>query len=214
MLAVRAALVLIVLYFFVLIYVLVKAPIGLAQQTAPAAPADLPQVVKAQFGECFEIPAQRSTSTVKYLNPQLAAPWITFVAGDLDGDGIQDAAVVARCKTPLAGEAEHGYRVIDPYYAQHGFGDPRVTAEFGMNDPERQNLVLVIHGAGKETWRAANPKSKFVILNLPFETLSLTRFMHKKRTLAALNLVEGESLSSVVYWDGKKYKWAEKAPRK
>jgi hypothetical protein len=26
-------------------------------------------------------------------------------------------------------------------------------------------------------------------------------------------LVEAESLSSVVYWDGKKYKWAEKAPR-
>jgi hypothetical protein len=213
MLAVRAAWILIVLYFFVLIYVLVKAPIGLAQQPAAAAPSDLPEVVKAQFGDCFDIPAQRSTTTLKYLNPQVAAPWVTFVAGDLDGDNIEDAAIVARCKQPLAGETEYQYRVIDPYYAKHGFGDPRVTAEFGMNDPERQNLVLVIHGSGKDAWHAATPKSKFVLLNLPFETISLTRFRQKKRTVAALNLVEGESLSSVVYWDGKKYKWAEKAPR-
>jgi hypothetical protein len=213
MLAVRAAWVLIVLYFFVLIYVLVKAPIGLAQQASGTAPADLPQVVKEQFGDCFEIPEQRTTTTMKYLNPQASARWVTFVAGDFDGDGTEDAVIVARCKDPLGSEVEYQYRVIDPYYTKHGFGDPRVTAEFGMNNPERQNLVLVIHGAGKDAWRAASPKSKFVLLNLPFETISLTRFVQKKRTVAALKLVEAESLSSVVYWDGKKYKWAEKAPR-
>src|SRR5271163_155521 len=37
-----------------------------------------------------------------------------FVA-DLDGDGVEDLVIAARCKNPLADQAEYGFRVVDPY---------------------------------------------------------------------------------------------------
>jgi len=149
---------------------------------------------------------------VRYLHPPESAPWVTFLTADLDGDGVEDAIIVARCKTPLADEVTHNYKVIDPYYTNYGYGDPKITAKFNASDPLRQNLVLVIHGAGKEAWRAAAPKAKFVIINLPFDTLSLSQIIYRKRTVPALGLVETEQeLSSAVYWDGKKYRWSDTA---
>ena len=79
-------------------------------------------------------------------------------------------------------------------------------------DPNRQNLVLVIHGAGKEAWRAATPKAKFVLINLPFDSLALTQVTLRKRRVPALNLIEDEQQStSAVFWDGKKYTWSDTA---
>jgi len=70
----------------------------------------------------------------------------------------------------------------------------------------------VIHGAGKEAWRSANPKAKFVIINLPFDSISLTRVTYRKHPVIAVNLLEDEvqgSGSSTIFWDGKKYRWAD-----
>ena len=207
---VRLAWLFIVLFFVTWGWILWKAPKGQAEEH-PQPPADLAEVIKKQFGSCFELATERSTIKVNYLHPKEGGlPWVTFLTADLDGDGVEDAIIVARCKTPLADQITHNYRVIDPYYSMHGYGDPKITVQFNSADPYRQNLVLVIHGAGKEAWRAATPKAKFVIINLPFDSLSLTQVTLRKRVIPALSLVEEEQeVSSAVFWDGKKYRWSD-----
>ena len=71
--------------------------------------------------------------------------------------------------------------------------------------------VLIIHGAGPQAWRSATPKSKFVLVNLPFDSLAITHIIAKKKgpRTTALALDEIESSGSVIYWDGKKYKWRD-----
>ena len=200
----------IVLFFVTWGWILWKAPKGEADDH-PQLPADLAEVVKQQFGPCFELAKERTAVKVRYLHPQeQGPPWVTFLTADLDGDGVEDAVIVARCKTPLADQVTHHYSVIDPYYTNYGYGNPKITAQFNTADPNRQNLVLVIHGAGKEAWRAATPKAKFVIINLPFDSLSLTQVLRRKRPVPALRLIEDEQqLTSAVFWDGKRYRWED-----
>lgn len=208
---VRLAWFFIALFFVTWGWILWKAPKGQAEDHPAPLPADLAEIVKKQFGPCFELANEPSGTTVKYLHPEKEnRSWVPFLAADLDGDGVEDAVIVARCKTPLADEVAYGYKVIDPYYSNYGYGNPKITAQFNTADPTHQNLVLVIHGTGKEAWRAATPKAKFVIINLPFDSLSLSRIMLHKRPVPALSLVENEQeLSSAVYWDGKKYRWSD-----
>src|SRR5258708_6353901 len=110
------------------------------------------EFVQQQFGREFT------------LLPELAP-----VFGDLDGDGVEDVAIAARCKNPMLDEAEHNYRVIDPYYDFYGYGDPRVTTTFKEPDPARRGLAGVIipcPGAGR--WRSATPQTKNAVGNFPF----------------------------------------------
>jgi hypothetical protein len=133
-----------------------------------------------------------------------------FVA-DLDGDGIDDLVVAARCKNPMADRDEYGFIVADPYDAFLGYGDVRITSTFASDAPERRGLcLLIIHGAGKDAWRADTPKAKFLLINLPFKTLAVKRLTMKKRTILGVYMEEtgeGEDTSSVIYWDGKKYRY-------
>jgi hypothetical protein len=213
---VRVAWVFIALFFLTWGWILWKAPQGAAQEQVPsplasAVPAELDAIIRKQFGPCFEIATERANTTgVKYLHPKAATPWVPFLTADLDGDGVEDAVIVARCKTPLADEVAYSYKVLDPYYSNYGYGNPKITAQFNAQDPDHQNLVLVIHGAGNEAWRAATPKAKFVFINLPFDTISLSRIMHRKHPVPAVSLLEEQQqLSSAVYWDGKKWRWAD-----
>ena len=36
------------------------------------------------------------------------------VFGDLDGDGVEDVVIAARCKNPMLDQGEHNYVVSDP----------------------------------------------------------------------------------------------------
>ena len=190
---------------------------ALAQESKPAAsgpvvPAGLQELVHQQFGECFQVSMERSAIGVKYLHPQAGPTWRPFLAADLDGDGIEDAVIVARCATPLGDAGGYDYKVIDPYFSNYGYGDARLTTQFNAGDPNRQNLILIIHGAGKDAWRAAQPKAKFVIVNAPFDTLNLTKVLRKKnQVVPAISLVETEGQVSDIYWDGKKWHWQEGA---
>src|ERR1700748_532715 len=66
--------------------------------------------------------------------------------GDLDGDGIQDVVMAANCKDPMMDQAEHSFKVIDPYNTFFGYGDPKVTTAFASEDPALRGLaLLVIH---------------------------------------------------------------------
>jgi len=172
-------------------------------------PDDLQEIVKAQFGPDFKVAAEKSNG-LKYLKPQ-ADTWVPFLVADLDGDGIEDAIIVTRCAKPMARAVDFNYTVVDPYFSANGFGDPKITATMNNDDPNQNFIVLIIHGAGAEAWRSPKPKSKFAIVNLPFDSLGITHVVLKKKgpPATALALDEVESSGSVVFWDGKKYKWRD-----
>ncbi len=133
-----------------------------------------------------------------------------FVA-DLDDDGIEDLVVAARCKNPMADKDEYSFVVADPYDTSLGYSDIKVTSSFGSDEPERKGLsLLIIHGAEKDGWQAEKPKAKFLLINLPFKTLTVKRLATKKKTILGIYMEEtgeGENTSSVLFWDGKKYKY-------
>lgn len=157
-------------------------------------PAVTNELIQKQFGEnCSLLPGPRQ-----------------FVA-DLDGDGIEDLVVAAKCKSPMADKDEHSFLVADPYDSFLGYGDVKVTSTFATDVPERRGVcLLIIHGAEKDTWRAETPKAKFLLINLPFKTLTVKRLSLKKRTILGVYMEEtgeGEDTSSVLFWDGKKYRY-------
>jgi|SRR5208283_748884 len=131
--------------------------------------------------------------------------------GDLDYDGVDDLVVAARCKNPMADQAEYGFHVADPYDSFLGFGDVKVTSTFASDEPERKGVsLLIVHGVGPEAWRSDKEKPKFLLINLPFKTLTVKRLALKKRTVLGIYMEEkgeGESTSSVLFWDGKKYRY-------
>jgi hypothetical protein len=129
--------------------------------------------------------------------------------GDLDGDGVDDLVVAARCKNPMADQAEYGFHVADPYNSFLGFGEVKVTSTFASDVPERKGVsLLIVHGVGEEAWRSEKEKPKFLLINLPFKNLTVKRLAVKKRTVLGIYMEEkgeGENTSSVIFWDGKKY---------
>jgi hypothetical protein len=131
--------------------------------------------------------------------------------GDLNGDGVDDLVVAGRCKNPMADQAEYSFLVADPYDSFLGFGDVKVTSTFASDEPERKGVcLLIVHGVGPEAWRSDKPKPKFLLINLPFKTLSVKRLAMKKKTILGVYMEEkgeGEATSSVIFWDGKKYRY-------
>jgi len=135
-----------------------------------------------------------------------------FVA-DLDDDGIDDLVVAAKCKNPMADKDEYRFVVADPYDTFLGYSDVKVTSTFASDEPERRGItLLIIHGAEKDGWRAEKPKAKFLLINLPFKSLTVKRYAQKKKTILGIYMEEtgeGDQTSSVLYWDGKKYKYQQ-----
>jgi len=131
--------------------------------------------------------------------------------GDLDGDGVDDLVIAARCKNPMADQAEYGFLVADPYDTFLGFGDVKVTSTFASDAPDRKGVsLLIVHGVGAEAWQSDKPKPKFLLINLPFKTVTVKRLALKKKTVLGVYMEEkgeGEATSSVIYWDGKKYRY-------
>jgi len=162
-------------------------------QGSPAARKIDNEFVQQQFGNQFT------------LVPEVAAAF-----GDLDGDGVEDVVIAARCKNPMLDQGDHNYTVIDPYNDFFGYGDPRLTTTFSEGNPALRGLVvLIIHGAGPDGWRSATPKAKFVIVNLPYRTLSVRKLKLKKRTVEAIYVEEAGDFgaSSAVLFDGRKFRY-------
>lgn len=155
---------------------------ALCAQTQPALP-DARQLT-ALFGPAF-------TADTKF--PVLTA--------DLDGDGAEDAVVAVTGKEPLLDQAEYQYKVVDPYNAYFGFGDPAVTSQFSAQDLHPR-LLLVIHN-----WRS--PRQKFVIINISFEKLSLARILLKNKPVPAIRTEDRTGGRQSLYWGGKAWKWRE-----
>jgi hypothetical protein len=137
-------------------------------------------------------------------------PGPPVLTGDLDGDGIEDAVIVAKCKNALVDQGENNFLVIDPYYAFFGYGNTRITTQFASEVPEQRGIsLLVIHGAGPDAWRSDAPKAKFVIINMPFKEIGLKKMVLKKKSVMALYIEEtgSDQMTSALYWDGKKYRY-------
>jgi hypothetical protein len=155
--------------------------------------AQLAAIVKQQFGATFTVPE-------KFPTPLITA--------DFDGDGVEDAAIVASSKEPMPDSFAFKYEVADPYHAYFGFGNPRITSSFSA-DPQHTHHLLVIFGSGKDAWRAATPKGKFVLINVPFDSLEVGRMLitKKKPPIFVIKAVESQVMDSSVWWDAKKKHW-------
>ena len=132
------------------------------------------------------------------------------IKADLDGDGVQDIVIPARCTNPMMDQAENSYEVVDPYNAFFGYSNPRVTTQFASDDPTRRGFsLLVIHGTGSDAWYAAKPKAKFLIVNLPFKDIYVKKLIVKKKERQAIYVEEtgGAAMTSVLVWDGKHYRY-------
>jgi hypothetical protein len=132
------------------------------------------------------------------------------LTGDLDGDGIEDAVIVAKCKNALVDQGENNFTVIDPYYSFFGYGNTRITTQFASEVPEDRGIsLLVIHGAGPDAWHSATPKAKFVVINMPFKQIGLKKMVMKKKSVLALYIEEtgADQMTSALFWDGKKYRY-------
>ena len=181
----------------------ITAASGQKKQPAPPpahakspSPAVTDEFIHKQFGD----------------NCSLLAGPPQFVA-DLDDDGIDDLVVAAKCKNPMADKDEYSFVVADPYDTFLGYSDVKVTSTFASAEPERRGIsLLIIHGDGKDEWRAEKPKAKFLLINLPFKSLTVKKWEHKKKIILGVYMEEtgeGEQTSSVLYWDGKKYKYQQ-----
>jgi hypothetical protein len=175
-----------------------------AQQPTPAS-VQQPAVVSAPARSVDEAFLRKQFGEEFALTP-VSTPYMR----DVDGDGVEDLVIVARSKKPMLDAAEHSYKVVDPFYDFYGYGDPKLTATFGSEELMETNLViLIIHGAGTEAWRSDTPKAKFVIINVPLKKVSVRRLQLRKKQINAIFAEEADSSAgdSVVYWDGKQYKY-------
>jgi hypothetical protein len=84
-----------------------------------------------------------------------------------------------------------------------------MTASYGKNDPDHNHDLLVIMGAGPESWHAAMPKAKYVLINVPFDSIEVGRMLLKKNKppIFVIRAIEARLMDSNVYWDAKKKKW-------
>jgi hypothetical protein len=185
-----------------------EATAKVPEPPAPAnVPGDLRDVVKKQFGPSFSVAMTPGKIMMTHIQQENETPWTPFMTGDLDGDGVEDAIIIARAKDAMGGEAMYDYKVLDPMNQYFGWGNPKVTSTFAADDPIHNTLVLVIHGAGKDGWRAEKPKAKFVWINLRFDRITLSGATFKKKPVAAVRVEESDGVASLVFWDGKKYKY-------
>ena len=165
-----------------------------APMPAVSALADPAKYVAQQFGPSFKV------------NPKFPPMF-----GDLDGDGNEDVVLFANSATPLLGQEQFEFKVEDPYDAYFGSGDPAITSEFNLHMDGSSDIVIVLG------WRLppqpvrksnkAKRVSKFVLINTPFRSCSMTSFRLKKKDIQAIETVDRTNLHSIVFWDGKRWRW-------
>jgi hypothetical protein len=179
-----------------LVAILLCFTASLAAQQSPAAPSP---TIDDDF-------VHKHFSDTCALTPQ----WPPMTA-DLNGDGVEDIVIVARCKNPLIDQGQNDYKVIDPLDSFYGYGDVKITTGLAPDDPKVRGIdLLIIHGAGADSWRSPTPLAKFVIINLAVKTISVKKMkINKKKSTTAIYIEEAgeDKMTSAIYWDGHKYRY-------
>jgi hypothetical protein len=171
-------------------YLLLTLPV--VAQTSKPAPAVDAAYVASQFGSSFTLD-----------------PKVPPLVGDLDGDGKEDLVLVGTSPSPLLSQAQFNFRVEDPYDSYFGNGDPRITSQFTLHFDGSSRCILIVFD-----WRQPRAKpnarlvSRFVLINTPFESLSIANLRLKKKNLQAIEAVDRTSLHALLFWDGKHWKWS------
>jgi hypothetical protein len=104
--------------------------------------------------------------------------------------------------SPALDQGAHNFKLIDPYDSFFGYGNVKTTMSFPVHVEGPVLYVAIAHD-----WRAAHPKAKFVIVNLPFERIEVSRVQAKKKALSALFATDSTGMQAEIFWDGKKYRW-------
>ncbi len=162
----------------------------LPAQSAPApAPADLQPAISSQIGDGFTV-----------------APAFPVLTGDFNADGVQDLVVVVTSKDAIQAKSSR-YTVLDPESDFFGIGDVSISTQFANPYPGGRKYLLVIHGSGKDGWRSAQPKDRFLLINVPFDRVSIGHLRRKKHEVDDIAIEETGVLNAFLYWNGHKYKW-------
>lgn len=157
-----------------------------SEKAKPAPPSrPLQPIIERQFGSSFKIDTR--------FEP---------LYGDFDGDGNEDIALIAISKNPLGASGGFNYKVSDPYDGYFGVGDPKITTAYATFGDGTGHCIVIIH-----SWKAEVPKAKWVIVNVPFDKIAAGQVTLKKKTVDAVAAVEANGMSSLVFFDGRKYRW-------
>lgn len=185
------------------------------QQTKPVQPTA--ESVRAAVEEFFEATAE----PVAGFNPY-------FVRGDFNGDGAGDVLIVVRLKRGR-GALPKDVKTTNPF----GYGPKPEPLPVAANAPTL--ALAVIHG-NKAGWQTSPAVGKFILLgDSPVLILQEDRLsdpgaekhlmsLQKKRGRRARAddwppaaargdgiVVETEATESILYWDGRTYRWKEAA---
>jgi len=142
-------------------------------------------------------------------------PTVSQMTGDFFSDGLEALAVVATSKSPMRSMGEFHYRVEDPYNAYFGSGSVKITSTFTLHfDGSGRSLLIVndwrhVGGARSAKDKTPREEQKFVLINTPFETVTAVNLTlkKKKKHMQALETVDYTTLHSLVFFDGKHWKW-------
>jgi hypothetical protein len=169
----------------------------LAQTVPQPAAAPIPDMVAyaaSQFGPTFTLD-----------------PTIKPMFGDLDGDGNEDLILVGRSDAPLASKDQFDFKVEDPYDAYYGTGETRITSSFSLHFDGSARCILVVFGWRMPPHTKLKPKSKlaskYVLINTPFETVSIVNLRLKQKHVQAIEAVDRDTLHALIFWDGKRWLW-------
>jgi hypothetical protein len=182
-----------------------------SSQTAAATEA-----LKASFGSALE--------AVTAFNP-------FYLTGDFNGDGAQDIVIVTRIKG-RRGDLPPDVKVLNPFEGIYPMDQPAYPA-----DPAAKPTLAfaIIHGTNAG-WKTSPSAGKFLVVGespilimnyeraksgRPQEAKDLMQIMSKrgKRRRGATwppaaargdsIILETEAINSILYWNGKTYRWEE-----
>ena len=174
-----------------LLFLLLLATVPILAQTSPVPDNDY---VHSQFSDTCSLDPQWKPMT-----------------GDLNGDGVEDLVMVARCTNPQIDQDEKNFRVIDPLNSFYGYGDTKITSGFGQTDPRLKGIsLLIVHGSGPDAWRSSQPPAKFLVINIAVKSVSLKKMkLRRKKSVTAIYVEEAgaDEMTAAIFWDGKKYRY-------
>jgi hypothetical protein len=174
----------------------------------------------AAVTEAFTTSFGSSLEAVTSFNP-------FYLTGDFNGDGAQDILIVVRLKGRRS-ELERDVKVLNPFYRT---GEPT----FPTDPAAKPTLALaIIHGTNAG-WKTPQPAAKFLLLGeSPVLILendratsghsedakNLMEILSKRGKRRAASrppaaakgdaiLLGTEAAESILYWNGKTYRWAE-----